>query len=175
MMIQKGVSLSLDRMDANRTFLSRNQVFLLSLSIVVVLAVTGILFLSGTATKSVDTSGLEVGAEVDSARWVAMGEFYAAEALAAERSAEANADRWAAMGEHYGAVPFDAERSAAVNTARWNAMVEHYRGDQFDAKHSAAVNTARWTAMGAHYTSDIDAISTANSARYQAMAEWYTR
>jgi hypothetical protein len=174
-MNQKGISLSLDKKDVDRTFLSRNQGLMLVLGILVILVVAGMIFLSGTAAKANVTSGIEVGVGADTARWVAMGEYYAAEALEAERSAEASAARWAAMGAHYGVVPFDAERSSAANTARWIAVGEHYRSKSFDLERSAEANIARWNAMGAHYTTDFDAIAAALTARYQAMADWYTR
>ena len=149
-MNQKGFTLSLDRTDVNRAPLSRNQLIMLVLVVAAVLAVTATIFLSVSAANSNISSEMAVGTEADTARWIAMG-------------------------EHFGAKAFDAERSAATNTARWTAMGKHYGSKTFDAERSAAVNTARWTAMGAHYAVDNSAAAEAHIARYEAMAEWYTR
>lgn len=174
-MNHKGFTLSLVGMDVNRTPISRNQVFMFVIGVAAVLLITSTVFLSASAVRSNVSSGIAVGAEADSARWIAMGEAFSAEALEVERIAATNTARWIALGEHYGAEAFDAERSAAANTARWSAMGELYDAKAFDAEHIAAVNTARWTALGAHYAVDEGAADEAAASRYQAMAEWYTR
>jgi hypothetical protein len=68
--------------------------------------------------------------EAYTARWVAMGEFYAKSAEAQRaRAMEAYTARWVAMGEWY-AKSAEAQRARALEayTARWVAMGEFYAG-----------------------------------------------
>jgi hypothetical protein len=72
-------------------------------------------------------------AEVNAARWQAMGEYYEEAGLLAfdyERAADVHAARWMAMGKFYekaGLLNFDYERAAEVQASRWMAMADFYR------------------------------------------------
>lgn len=84
-----------------RTPISRNQVFMFALSLAAILFVTATVFLSISAVRLNESSGIAARLEADSARWDAMGEHYRAEAFDAEHSAAAYIARWNAMGEWY--------------------------------------------------------------------------
>jgi hypothetical protein len=73
---------------------------------------------------------LDRSAAADTARWVAMGEYYTKLAeTQQEWAAEADAARWTAKGEFfkdlYAQDGFDLEQGAAADSARW-AMGEFY-------------------------------------------------
>ena len=179
---------------------TRNQVLTLVLSLAVVLLAAATVYLLVSVISPDASSGIAAGVEASSARWTALGQFYAAETLRADHSAAAAADsaRWTALGDYYAAEALRAERSADASAARYQAMAEFYNshaaslepgtmadsarwtalGDYYTAKalhaeRSADASAARWTALGAHHLARYEAAAAASSARYQAMADWY--
>ncbi len=126
------------------------------------------------------------GAAADSARWVAMGEFYTRLLETKwERAAQADVARWVAVGEFYASLDSqdgsDPARGAAADSARWVAMGEFYASldsqDGSDLASGAAADTARWVAMGEFYTRSLETkrerAAQADAARWVAKGEFY--
>ena len=84
---------------------------------VLVLAVVVVL-LAFSATELGVSPGTVAGVEAASARWSALGEYYAE-----SRARAADAARWSALGAQYAP---DYEAIAAVSSARWSALAESY-------------------------------------------------
>ena len=99
-MNDKGFNLTLVGTDVLRTPISRNQIVMLTLGTMILLAIaTFILLPLPFASSELSTSAM--GTEADAARWIAVGERYQAGALAAEKASTANIARWNALGERY--------------------------------------------------------------------------
>lgn len=178
-MEHKESTLHIDRTDRSAAPRSRRLLFLFALGAAVLFLVAGTISLSLQAAESNPASELigEIGA--DSARWEAMGDYYAARAADIERGAAASVTRWEAMGDHYAAEAADIERSAAASVARWEAMGEHYAAKAADVERGAAASVARWEAMGEYYAAkaaaDVERGTAASVARWEAMGEYYSR
>jgi hypothetical protein len=121
-MEHKGSIITLDSTDGSVNTPSRRRLFLLTLGVAVLLLVAAVVYLSLPAVESNPASELTGEITADSARWAAIGDFYAAKAADVERGAAADAARWDAMGEHYTANGSNVDASVA----RWEAMGEHY-------------------------------------------------
>lgn len=161
---------TLDRTDGSVAPRSRKRLILFALGVAVLLLVATI-YLSLPAVESSVAPGLTGGTTSDSARWAAMGDYYAAEAADVKRGAASNAARWNAMGEHYAAKALDVEQ---ITAARWNAMGEYYAAKAFNVD----ANVARWEAMGDHYAAeaaDVERGAAASVARWVAMGEYYSQ
>ena len=146
----KDFSLSLDRTDVVKSSRPQYQVFIIILSALVVLLAAATIFFSLSAVKPDVSSGIAVETHADAARWNARGDYYRAKAL-------------------------EVEHGAAANSARWEAMGENYKSAAFDVDRYMTTTTARWKSMGAYYTVGNNDVTEADSARYQAMGEWFSR
>ena len=104
------------------------------------------------------------GRQADTARWVAMGEYYSQQAEAQrQRSRAADVARWTAMGEHYQNLEVDEaerQRSRAADSARWTAMGEYYsqQAEAQSVERGRVADALRWTAM-AEYYAQVDGLS----------------
>ncbi|HSG15593.1 MAG TPA: hypothetical protein VLE70_04635 [Anaerolineae bacterium] len=146
-MEHKGSTLTLDRTDGSVAPRSRRPLFLFALGVAVLLLAAAAIYLSLPAVESNPAPELTGGITADSARWAAIGDYYAAKAADVERGAAANAARWNAMGEHYVGKAFNVD----ANVARWEAMGEHYAAEAADVERGAGASVARWVAMGEYY------------------------
>ena len=124
---------------------TRNQILMLVLSLAAVMLAAATVYLLVSVISPDGSSGIAAGVEASSARWTALGEYYAPESNAA----------------------------AAASSARWTALGEHYRAESLRAERSANASSARWSALGAYHLARYEAAAAASSARYQAMADWY--
>jgi len=146
-MEQNGSTLTFERKDGSEATRSRRRPMLFTLGLAVLLLAAATIFRSLPAVESNPSPELAGGMTADSARWAALGEYYAAKAADVERGAASNAARWNAMGEHYAA------KASTVNAdvARWEAMADHYAAEAAYVERGAAASVARWIAMGEHY------------------------
>jgi hypothetical protein len=110
------------KMSANRFF---NVLVLMALVLVATLTVR-----EAMATSAIlsDAEKAERAQAADTARWMAMGEYYAAVEAVQSRGRAADAARWTAMGEYYEnlAMSQNLDRGRAADAARWTAMANYY-------------------------------------------------
>jgi hypothetical protein len=71
--------------------------------------------------------GSQRAADASAARWVAMGEYYTAQAEAGQRAILADAARYTGLAEHFGEPTGSSQRAADAFAARWNAMGKFYQ------------------------------------------------
>jgi hypothetical protein len=135
---------------------------------VVLVAVLVLAFLAIAPARSIESSDPGQRAlEADAARWTAMGEFYAAQAEAEQRSMDAYEARNTGLAAHYEA---QQERVMNADAARLTGLAQYQRLSAMDA------NTARWVAMGEFYTAQAEAEQRAidaYAARLTGQAEHY--
>jgi hypothetical protein len=160
---------ALTRLDVGQ----RTRIFLIIM--VAVLAVASVLiFLVSAPAPSIASSASDPSAvDADTARWVAMGEFYAAQTQAEQGAMNAYAARLTgqaeqgAMSAYAARLTGQAEQDAmnyyeARNTARElrNADLAEYLGVQAPAElRSLEVDAARWEALAEYYSAQAPAES----------------
>ena len=169
-MSQQGSTYSLVGAEGYRAKWAESRTFRVALGLVIVLLVVTLVYFSLSANQPGEFAGSTAVTNTDTARWTAMGEHNRGPALNAERAVAVNAARWEALGEHYRGATYDPVHAMAASAARWEALGEHYRATVFDAGRVATIMSIRWNALGQQYA-EADTFS----ARYQAMADWYTR
>jgi hypothetical protein len=147
-MEHKGSIHTLDRTDGSVAPRSRRRIMLFALGLAVFLLAAATIYLSLPTVESSAAPELAGETTADSARWAAIGEYYAARTAGVERGAAASVARWNAMGAHYAGKASNVDASVA----RWEAMAEHYAAEAADVERGAAASVARWEAMGETYS-----------------------
>jgi hypothetical protein len=116
---------------------------------VLLVAVLVLTSLVSSPVRGIESSDPDQRAmDADTARWVAMAEFYAAQAEAEQRVWDAYQARNTGLAAYYEARQ---ERVMNADAARLTALAQYHRLSAMDA------DTARWVAMGEFYTAQAEA------------------
>jgi hypothetical protein len=119
---------SLSWLGLQRRPLGQSKILLLALGMLVLVLAVAAVVMVAPAIKGAESPATVSGIDADSARWQALGAYYAPDFEAASATSSA---RWQALAAEYAA---RYERSAAASSARYQALAEWYTSNAVAGK-----------------------------------------